>query len=170
MQVSALLCEHRLSLAVAESCTGGLIADMITNVPGASEFFDSSFVTYSYSAKEQVLGVHKVTIVKDGAVSEETARQMAEGVRRIRRTDFALSATGNLGPTGLEGKEIGIVFFSVASPRETASLRMEFSGDRRSIKEQAATAGLRFLLERILLWAGSRTWMGPTEPQYKGGK
>lgn len=154
-QLSALLGERGLSLAVAESCTGGLIADMITNVPGASEFFDSSFVTYSNGAKEEVLGVHKVTIVKEGAVSEETARQMAEGVRRMRRTDFALAATGNLGPTGQEDKKIGLVFFSVASRHETVSVRMEFSGKRRAVKEQAAAAALRFLWEQILMTVGT---------------
>lgn len=170
VQVSALLREHGLSLSLAESCTGGLIADMITNIPGASAFFDSSFVTYSYSAKEEVLGVRKVTIVKEGAVSEDAAREMAEGIRRLRRTDFALSATGNLGPVTQEDKEIGVVFFSVASRHGTASARLEFSGDRRAIKELAAAAGIRFLLEQILVQMGSPTsTVPPGEPQ-TGGK
>ncbi|MGE5894419.1 MAG: CinA family protein [bacterium] len=148
-QLSDLFRERRLTLSVAESCTGGLIADMITDVPGASDSFDSAMVTYSAPSKMQLIGVHKVTIVKNGVVSEETARQMAEGIRRIRKTDFSLSSTGNLGPTALEGKDIGSVFFAVASREGTISKGMQFSGDRRSIKEQAAREALMFLYEQV---------------------
>jgi PncC family amidohydrolase len=141
--------ERNLTLSVAESCTGGLIADLITDVPGASEFFDSGIITYSNSAKTDVIGVRQITIIKWGAVSKETAREMADGIRNMRKTDFSLAVTGNVGPSAMEDKEIGLVYFAVASREDTFSKKMNFSGKRREIKKQAAVEGLHFLLEMV---------------------
>ncbi|HWR58653.1 MAG TPA: CinA family protein, partial [Thermodesulfovibrionales bacterium] len=102
-----------LRLSVAESCTGGLIAHLLTTLPGASEFFDSSVVCYSTESKIKLLGVKSSVIRKHGAVSEETARAMAVAVRNRRGTDLSLSTTGNLGPDAMEDKKVGVVFIAV---------------------------------------------------------
>lgn len=141
--------KENLSLSVAESCTGGLVASMITDLPGASEFFDSGVVTYSNESKMDMVSVKRTIIEKEGAVSEETARGMAEGVRKRRKTAFALSVTGNLGPSALEDKGVGLIFLAVSSPAGTFSRAVRLSGSRTTIKRQAAIAGLRFLLEVV---------------------
>jgi PncC family amidohydrolase len=133
------------TLSVAESCTGGLISSLITDVPGASDFFDSGIVTYSNESKSNLVSVQSTTLIKDGAVSEEAARQMAEGIRRLCKTDYALSVTGNLGPSALEGKDVGLVYFAASTSGGTYSKGMRFSGTRKQIKKQAAVYALHFL-------------------------
>lgn len=133
------------TLSVVESCTGGLLSNLITDLPGASDFFDSGIVTYSIESKSELVSVQSTTIIKEGTVSEETARQMAEGLRRLRRTDFALSVTGNLGPSTLEGKDVGLVYFAASSSGGTYSKGMRFTGTRKQIKKQAALYALHFL-------------------------
>jgi PncC family amidohydrolase len=134
-----------LTLSVVESCTGGLISSMITDLPGASDYFDSGIVTYSIGSKSDLVSVQSTTLIKDGSVSEETARQMAEGTRRLRKTDHSLSVTGNLGPSALEGKDVGLVYFAATSSGGTYSKGMRFSGTRKQIKRQAALYALQFL-------------------------
>ena len=136
---------NNFTLSVVESCTGGLIASLITDLPGASDFFDSGIVTYSDGSKSDLVSVQSTTLIKDGSVSEETARQMAEGTRRLRKTDYSLSVTGNLGPSALEGKDVGLVYFAVTSTGGTYSKGMRFSGTRKQIKRQAASYALQFL-------------------------
>jgi PncC family amidohydrolase len=139
-------------LCLAESCTGGLIGHLITNLPGASLFFDSAVVTYSNESKIKLLGVKRSLIAKHGAVSEEVARAMAVAARERRGTDFCLATTGNLGPEPMEGKRVGLVYIAVDWERETASKGMIFEGDREQIKLQAALSSLQFLAEVVETW------------------
>jgi len=141
-----------LKLSVAESCTGGLISHLLTNIPGASLFFDSSIVSYSNEAKMELLGVRASLIRTHGAVSEEVARAMAVAVRKKRRTDFSLSITGNLGPEPMEEKPVGLVYMAVNWERDTTSKGMMFEGGREEIKYQAALSSLHFLSEVIETW------------------
>ena len=111
--VAGLLIGKRATLALAESCTGGLISDRLTNVPGSSAFFERGLVTYSNRSKEELLGVPAEVIRQHGAVSEKTAILMAEGVRKLGKTDLGLSVTGIAGPDGgTEEKPVGTVFIS----------------------------------------------------------
>lgn len=143
----------QISLSVAESCTGGLIAHLITSQPGASLFFDSSVVTYSTESKIKLLGVRRSIIKRHGAVSEEAAIAMAKGIRGKRGTDFSLSITGNLGPEPMEGKKIGLVYMAVDWERGTESKGMLYEGDREEIKLKSAIGALSFLLEVARSWA-----------------
>lgn len=142
-----------LRLSVAESCTGGLISHLITTLPGASLFFDSSVVSYSTESKIRLLGVKRTLIRKYGAVSEEAAIAMAKGIRSRRKTDFSLSITGNLGPEPMEGKKVGLVYMAVDWKGGSESKGMIYDGDREEIKLKAATGALQFLLEVVRLWA-----------------
>lgn len=142
-----------MRLSVAESCTGGLISHLLTNLSGASQFFDSSVVTYSNESKTSLLGIRASLIKDHGAVSEEVARAMAVAVREKRKTDFSLSVTGNLGPEPMEGKRVGLVYMAVDWKRSTTSKGMVFEGEREEIKYQAALASLRFLSEVVETWA-----------------
>lgn len=142
-----------MKLSVAESCTGGLIAHLITRLPGASIFFDSSVVSYSTESKIKLLGVKRSLIRKYGAVSEETAIAMARGIREKRGTDFSVSITGNLGPDPMEGKKVGLVYMAVDWKNRSESRGMIYEGEREEIKLKAATGVLQFLLEVLRLWA-----------------
>ncbi|MCL4476946.1 MAG: CinA family protein [Nitrospirae bacterium] len=141
-----------IRLCVAESCTGGLISHLITNLPGASLFFDSSVVSYSNESKIKFLGLKRSLIRKHGAVSEEVARAMAVAMREKRGTDFSLAITGNLGPDPMEDKKVGLVYMAVDFEKETVSRGMIFEGEREEIKLQAAVASLRFLAEVVETW------------------
>ncbi|NOZ24812.1 MAG: CinA family protein [Nitrospirae bacterium] len=138
-----------LTLSVAESCTGGLISHYITALPGASAFFEAGVVTYSSEAKEKILGVPHGTISAHGVVSEETARSMAEGVRRLAGTECSVSTTGNLGPDVLEEKEAGLVYIAACAGARTVSTGHRFEGGRGEVKEKAALAALRLVLEAV---------------------
>lgn len=140
-------------LSVAESCTGGLIGHLLTRLPGASDFFDSSVVCYSVESKIQLVGVKRSVINKYGTISEETARAMAVAIRRKRKTDFSLSITGNLGPDPAEDKRVGLVYMAVDLGKETLSKGMIFDGEREGIKRSAALTSLHFLSEVVEVWA-----------------
>jgi len=140
------------NLSVAESCTGGLIGHLLTTLPGASEFFDSSVVCYSTESKVELLGIRKSFIGRHGAISEETAREMAVAVRQKRGTDFSLSVTGNLGPNPMEERQVGLVYMAVDWERETVSRGMLFEGDRETIKHSAAISALQLLREVTEVW------------------
>ncbi len=141
--------ERGLSLSLAESCTGGMIAAALTSVPGASDIFWGSAVTYINGAKEQILGVSHLTLEKHGAVSEECAREMAEGARRIYGADVAMSVTGIAGPGGgSELKPVGTVWFGFSSREGTEAFRCRFDGDRSEIRRQTAERVLTFLLKK----------------------
>jgi len=136
-----------MKLSVAESCTGGLISHYITMFPGASTFFEAGVVTYSAESKMRIFGLSLETISSYGVVSGETAKEMAERIRLLTKTDCALSTTGNLGPDVLEGKDVGLVYTAVSIYGKTFVKELRFKGERQEIKEEAARSALEFLLE-----------------------
>ncbi len=140
--------EKGLSLALAESCTGGMIAETITNVAGASDIFCGSAVTYVNSAKEHILGVARETLEKHGAVSSECAEEMACGARRVYGADVAMSVTGIAGPGGgSEAKPVGTVWFGLATKDGAETFRRRFDGDRAAVRRQTVEEVLRRLAE-----------------------
>jgi PncC family amidohydrolase len=146
-ELNGLLSGSRKTIALAESCTGGLIACRVTDVPGASEYFEAGIVSYSNRAKEKFLDVPAEVIALYGAVSAETATEMALGVRRAAGSDIGLSVTGVAGPGGgSPEKPVGTVFIALAAEGTTIAKRHFFSGNRREIREQTAEAALRLLV------------------------
>jgi PncC family amidohydrolase len=141
--------KKRLTLAVAESCTGGLISHFITSLPGASKFFEAGVVSYSVETKKGILGVSHDIISKYGVVSEETAKEMAEKMRILAGTDFSLSTTGNLGPDVLDGKDKGLIYMAVSKEGKTSMKELRLKGDREENKEKASLLSLRFLIEIV---------------------
>ncbi|MDH5773093.1 MAG: CinA family protein [Rhodospirillaceae bacterium] len=139
--------EKKIKLALAESCTGGLVAGCITSVSGSSDIFDRGFVTYSNQAKIEMLGVSESTLEKFGAVSEETAIAMAEGAIKKSGGELALSITGIAGPGGgSEEKPVGLVHIAVARKNTTTrSERHIFKGNRDRVRIQAVESGLKLL-------------------------
>lgn len=149
--VAALLVARGTTLALAESCTGGLVASRLTAVPGSSAFFDRGYVTYSNRAKVELLGVDPSTLERHGAVSEETAREMAAGARRAAGSDLAVAITGIAGPTGAtEDKPVGLVFLALAGGSVDRVRRAQFPGERDRVRAQAAQAALEMIRRAVL--------------------
>lgn len=148
--VGDLLRQQGLTLAVAESCTGGLICHRLTNIPGASDYFMGGVVSYSNLAKMELLRVPSDILAVWGAVSEETARAMASGVREAFHTDIGLSVTGIAGPTGgTPGKPVGTVYIGLATPQKVEARHHLFQGSREEIKAQSAQAALEWLRQEL---------------------
>ena len=146
------------TLSIAESCTGGLVSDRITNVAGSSDYFEGGMVTYSNESKAKHLGIPLDYIKRYGAVSPQVARKMAQGVRKAFSTTFGLSTTGVAGPTGgTKRSPIGRVFIGFADGRRTWVKREDLKGNRREIKKQAAERSLEFLYEILVEKAGLKT-------------
>src|SRR5215469_18213689 len=146
VQIVHLLTERGETLALAESCTGGCIAHLLTNVPGASAVFPAGFVTYSEEAKRKFLGVSPDTLARHGAVSEPVAREMAEGVRRVTGADYGLAVTGIAGPGGGSAeKPVGTVFIAAAGWRETVVRAQLNPSERVAFKEATARQALQQL-------------------------
>lgn len=144
--VGGLLKNGRCTLAAAESCTGGLIADRITDVPGASGYFSGSVIAYSNALKIRLLDVGPQTLKLHGAVSRETAVEMARGARKHLGSDLGLAITGIAGPGGgTDKKPVGLVFMAVAGPKGAIVEERRFLGQRRQIKESAGQAALNML-------------------------
>lgn len=149
--VGDLLRDADATIATAESCTGGLISSLLTDVPGASDYLDRAVCTYSYEAKMTLLGVPREVLDREGAVSDPVARQMARAARDTARTTWGVSTTGIAGPTGgSDEKPVGTAFIAVAhqgawdsGETETRVTRYEFDGSRLEIKEQIARQALR---------------------------
>lgn len=138
------------SLCIAESCSGGLIAHRITNVPGASAYFLGSIVTYSNTAKTRLLGVRESTLAEYGAVSEPVVRQMAEGVLAMFGADWSIAVTGIAGPGGgSRTKPVGTVYLCVANHENSFVECQNFRGTREEIKAQTAERALNMLWERL---------------------
>lgn len=149
-RIKDLLTARDLWLAVAESCTGGLISHRITNIPGASTFFRGAIVSYANEAKMALLGVQKSTLEQFGAVSEQTVKEMAQGVRNLLSADFGLAVSGIAGPGGgTPEKPVGTTWIGLSAEGEEISQRFLFQGDRHQIKEQAAHAALDLLLRYL---------------------
>ena len=149
-QVHRMLTESGKTLAVAESCTGGSISAKFTTMAGASTYFLCGITAYANEAKRDVLGVDESIIERHGAVSEEVARAMAEGVRKISGADFAVATTGIAGPTGgSEQKPVGTVWFAVASERGTVAMMRNSGTDRGQIIERATAYAIEFLRDHI---------------------
>ena len=148
------LSESGLWLAVAESCTGGLLGHRITNVPGSSEYFKGGVISYAYEVKRDLLGVSMATLEAKGAVSEETVLEMAKGVRKELKADIGLSVSGIAGPDGgSDDKPVGTVWFAWAV-RDGANSLVDtscelFSGDRDLVRELTVAHALQGVLERI---------------------
>lgn len=139
--------ERGLTLSLAESCTGGLIAHRITNISGSSDYFLGGVVAYSNEVKEKILGVPHNILVQYGAVSEECARAMAEGARRLFASDLALAVTGIAGPTGgTPEKPVGLVYIALAAEEGMRCKKHIWNGDRLQNKAQSAEAALEMLL------------------------
>jgi PncC family amidohydrolase len=149
-RVGSLLLQHSKKIAVAESCTGGLVAHRITNVPGASGYFEAGFVTYSNKAKEHFLSVPEATIRAKGAVSDEVARFMAEGVRKAAGVDIGLAITGIAGPGGgTPEKPVGTVYIALAAPDGTFVRKLSFQGNRSEIKLRTSEEAMVFILDHL---------------------
>ena len=149
--IGTLLKERKLTLAIAESCTGGLIADRTTNISGSSEYFERGMITYSNKSKIQELGVPSDFIKQYGAVSRHVAEAMAFGIRTKSNTDIGISTTGIAGPSGGSAeKPVGLVWIGYSDKDETFALQFNFGGERRILKERAAQAALELVRRRIL--------------------
>ena len=153
-QLAQILLAKGFKIALAESCTGGLLAAQLTSLAGSSDWFERGFVTYSNQAKEESIGVSKELIERYGAVSEEVARAMAEGVLNHSLAQVSAAITGIAGPGGgSANKPVGMVCFAwgmqVADQIQTRSQTKQFSGDRQSIREQACVYAIESLLEQL---------------------
>ncbi|MEG1864509.1 MAG: competence/damage-inducible protein A [Alistipes sp.] len=148
--VHKTLTERQLTLATAESCTGGTIATRFTAMPGASAYFLGGVVAYSNAVKSDLLGVNSADIARYGAVSKEVARQMAEGARRVTGADYALATTGIAGPTGgTDAKPVGTVWIAVATPRRTVTLCRPCGTDRGQIIDRATAFAISLLRDEL---------------------
>ncbi len=149
--IGKILKERGLTLAVAESCTGGLVSDMLTNISGSSDYFERGVVSYSNAAKVEILKVNEDMIVENGAVSIEVARQMAEGVKSISGTDLGLSTTGIMGPTGATAdKPVGLAYIGICDEKVCTAKEFQFGDDRLLNKQRAAQAALEMLRRHLL--------------------
>jgi PncC family amidohydrolase len=148
--VGQLLLQHHLTLATAESCTGGLIGHRLTNVPGSSEYFLGGIIAYANEIKERVLGVSPQTLDAHGAVSAETAIEMARGARRVLGVDLAVSVTGIAGPGGgTAEKPIGLVYAALAAPDFERVEKFVWDQDREGNKWESSEAALRIAREYL---------------------
>lgn len=149
--IGKLLRKKKKTICTAESCTGGRIANMITSVPGSSSYFKGSIIAYDNSVKTQLLGVMKEIIASDGAVSEQVIIQMAEGIRRLFNTDFAVATSGIAGPDGgTEQKPVGTVWIAVASENGTVTSKHVFGNDRITNIERFSIAALNLVRKQII--------------------
>ena len=148
--IGRMLSEKGKTVSAAESCTGGMISSLFTSIPGSSEYYLGSVTSYANSVKTGVLGVPSEIIEKHGAVSEECVKAMAEGVRRITGSDFAVATSGIAGPGGgSEEKPVGLVWIGVSSQAGTEAYRMVFRGDRKRNIERFAANALNILRKKI---------------------
>ena len=142
----ALLKARNMTCATAESCTGGGVGSAITSVPGSSAVFAGGVISYSNDVKRDVLGVSESNLARFGAVSSQVAAQMADGVRRLLKTDLAVSLTGIAGPDGgSDEKPVGLVWFGLSTPQGVRTEKAIFRGDREAVRSSAITHALGML-------------------------
>lgn len=150
-QVGALLRQREQTVGTAESCTGGLIMHRLTNIPGSSAYVLGGIVAYSNAVKQALLNVTSGTLIAHGAVSEQTAQQMALGARAVLKCDFALSVTGIAGPGGgTDEKPVGLTYIAIAGPDDLLGCQRNiWEGNREAIKQASADAALQLLLDTL---------------------
>ena len=147
-KLARLLIQHRKTISTAESCSGGLLAHRLTNIPGSSAYFKLGLVTYHNDAKSQLLKIPAKIIKKYGAVSRPVSVLMAKNIKKILKADFGVGITGIAGPTGgTPHKPVGLTFVAVSTPTKTICLKCLFRGTRLQIKNQAATKAIQLLLK-----------------------
>jgi PncC family amidohydrolase len=147
-RLSDELKKHHVKIATAESCTGGLLAHILTNVSGSSEYFDRGIISYSNQAKMQLLDIPEDLLQKHGAVSKEVAAAMAKAIRHNAQVDYGIATTGIAGPTGgTKEKPVGLVYIAVSTKDSVLVKQFLFSGDRIANKESTCTAALELLLK-----------------------
>ncbi len=146
-QVGHYLREQHMTIAAAESCTGGLLMSYLTDVSGSSAYVMGGIVSYSNAAKHQLLGVQEATLIQYGAVSEQTAHEMATGIRRVLQTDIGVSITGIAGPGGgTPEKPVGLVYIGLATADDVRVERYQWSSDRTGNKLASVVAALHLVL------------------------
>jgi nicotinamide-nucleotide amidase len=144
--IHKLLIKNKKTIAVAESCTGGQLSNLLTQVSGSSAYFILGVVAYSNQAKATILNIPPAIIAKEGAVSKDVATVMAEAVRKIAKTDLAIGITGIAGPTGATGKKsVGTVFIAINSKRKKLCKKFYFKGNRLTIRKKTALKSLELL-------------------------
>ncbi len=149
-RVAETLTEKDLQVATAESCTGGLIGDTLTSVPGSSSYYEGGVISYSNALKQRFLTVAAETLERHGAVSEQTAREMAQGIRAATGVDIGIATTGIAGPGGgTPEKPVGLVYIGLADRDGVTVTRHVFDGTRRENKEATCKLGLQMLLDRV---------------------
>ena len=150
-QVVELLFQRHFTIATAESCTGGMIASRLVNVPGVSSLFSQGYITYSDDAKSQMLGVSQDTLLKFTAVSPEVAREMAEGCQRASGADVTVSVTGYAGPNDSIEEPRGLVYIGVSVHSHTVVVENHFEGNRSEIRESAANRAFELIIQQLQL-------------------
>lgn len=150
-QVGEALKAKGWTIGTAESCTGGLVLHRLTNIPGSSAYVAGGIVAYSNPVKQSVLGVKQGTLIAHGAVSEQTAQEMALGARQLLKTDIAVSITGIAGPDGgTDEKPVGLTFIALAGPDDLLLVQRHiWDGDREAVKNASAEAALQLVLDTI---------------------
>jgi len=149
-ELGVILRAKKLTISTAESCTGGMLGEMITAVPGSSEYYLGGAISYSNELKERLLSVDRGLLIDKGAVSEEVAIAMARGCRTQLGSDIGVSVTGIAGPSGgTPDKPVGLVFIAVSSSKGERCSREEYTGDRRAIRTQSATRALQMAIEHL---------------------
>ncbi len=149
-RIVAIMREKKLTMAVAESCTGGMLSSRIIDVAGVSEVYKAGFVTYVNEAKQNLLGVKEETLREFGAVSEQTAREMVLGAIKAAEADMAVATTGIAGPGGgTEEKPVGLVYIACGNNDAITVKKHLFEGDRQQVRESAVKAALRMLEEEL---------------------
>jgi nicotinamide-nucleotide amidase len=149
-EIGDLLRHKGLTVGTVESGTGGLIAHLITNVPGSSDYFKGTIVSYANETKERVVGVKATTLKRDGAVSPQVAEEMARGGRKVLNVDICLSDTGIAGPGGATpGKAVGLFYIGLADKNGVYNRKLEMTGSRLEIKQRVAEAVLGWLKEYL---------------------
>ena len=143
-----LLKKQKITIATAESCTGGLIAHTLTNISGSSEYFDRGIISYSNKSKMELLDVAEDLLIKHGAVSPEVAKEMANNIRTKSKVDIGIATTGIAGPTGgTKEKPVGLIYIAVSTKKDTKVERFLFSSDRIQNKEDTCNAALKMLID-----------------------
>ena len=143
------LLEQHKTLAFAESCTGGLASSLVTDIAGSSEYLVGSAVTYTNEAKHKLLEVQETTLTSYGAVSEQTACEMAQGVRKLFGSDFGVGITGNAGPGGSEGKPVGLVYIAIATGKEVYCKEYLFTSNRIENKLRIALTAISMVIDKL---------------------